>query len=179
MYCVFAVKESTDPFPPTASRMSVTVRAGEVTEVDLLLGYPTGIGLCLGAQDTIATPSGHVVVSQLHAGMIVWTLDPAGHRVAAPVQLVTHTPAPADHHVVRLMLLDGRLVEASPEHPTADGRRVGGLRVGDTLDGSPIVGVDRVPYIGDTWDLLPSGPTGVYWAGDIPLKSTLLQVPVG
>ena len=44
-YCVFAVKESTDPFPPTASRMDVAVRAGEVTKVDLVLGYPMGIGL--------------------------------------------------------------------------------------------------------------------------------------
>ena len=44
-YCVFAVKESTDPFPPTASQMYVTVRPGEVTKVDLVLGYPMGIGL--------------------------------------------------------------------------------------------------------------------------------------
>ena len=178
IYCVFAVKESTDPFPPTASRMSVTVRAGQVTEVDLLLGFPTGIGLCLAAQDTIATPSGQVVVSKWRAGMIVWTLDSAGHRVAAPVQLVTHTPAPAGHHVVRLMLADGRVVEASPAHPAADGRRVGGLNVGNSLDGSLIIQADRVPYVGDTWDLLPAGPTGVYWAGDIALKSTLLQLPL-
>jgi hypothetical protein len=173
-YCVFAVKESTDQFPPTASQMSVTVRAGAVTEVDLLLGVPMGIGICLAAQDTIATPSGQVVVSQLHEGMLVWTLDLAGHRVAAPIQLVTHTPAPAGHHVVRLMLADGRVVEASPAHPAADGRRVGGLNVGESLDGSVIVRVDQLPYLGDTWDLLPAGPTGVYWAGDIALKSTLL-----
>jgi hypothetical protein len=47
----------------------------------------------------------------------------------------------------------------------------------DTLDGSRVVRVDRVPYVGDTWDVLPAGMTRVYWAGDIPLKSTLLQTP--
>jgi hypothetical protein len=53
------------------------------------------------------------------------------------------------------------------------------LNVGETLDGSRIVRIDRVPYVGDTWDLLPAGPTGVYWAGSIRLKSTLLRSPIG
>lgn len=74
-----------------------------------------------------------------------------------------------------MTLADGRAVEASPGHPTADGRRVGDLNVGDALGGSRIVRVDRVAYLGDTWDVLPTGPTGVYWAGDILLKSTLLD----
>jgi hypothetical protein len=59
----------------------------------------------------------------------------------------------------------------------ADGPLVGLLNVGDTLDGSRVVRIDHVPYVGDTWDLLPGGPTGIYWAGSIALKSTLLRVP--
>jgi hypothetical protein len=173
-YCVFAVSDGPSVFPASANQ-SVTVRAGQVTEADLVLGVPYGI--CLAAQDMIATPSGQVLVSRLRAGMIVWTLDPAGQRVAAPLLLVIHTPAPPGHYVVRLTLVDGRVVEASPGHPTADGRLVGGLNVGDTVDGSPVVRVDRVPYVGDTWDLLPAGPTGVYWAGNIRLSSTLLRSP--
>src|SRR6202011_5140614 len=58
MYCVFAVKESTDPFPPTASRMDVAVRAGEVTKVDLVLGYPMGIGLSSRHPQSIRLPMG-------------------------------------------------------------------------------------------------------------------------
>jgi hypothetical protein len=174
-YCVSAFRYGSGAFPSTANQ-TVTVRQRQVTEADFVLGSPMGI--CLAAQDTIATPSGQVLVSQLHAGIIVWTLDAAGQRVPAPLLLVTHTAAPPAHHVVRLTLADGRVVEASPGHPTADGRRVGGVDVGDSLGGSLIVRVDRVPYVGETWDLLPAGPTGVYWAGGIPLKSTLLQIPV-
>jgi len=77
--------------------------------------------------------------------------------------------------MIRLTLADGRAVEASPGHPTADGRLVGDLNVGDSLGGTHIVRVDRVPYAGDTWDVLPAGPTGVYWAGGIALTSTLLN----
>jgi hypothetical protein len=175
-YCVFAFKDGTPDFPATANA-TVTVHSGEVAKVDLAIGVPYGI--CLAAQDMIATPSGQVLVSQLHAGMIVWTLDPAGQRVAAPLLLVSHTPAPPGHHVIRVTLADGRVVEASSGHPTADGRRVGELNVGDTLDGSQVVRIDRVPYVGDTWDLLPAGPTSVYWADGIRLKSTLPRSPVG
>jgi hypothetical protein len=104
--------------------------------------------------------------------MIVWTVDAAGHRVTAPVLLVSHRPAPR-HHVLRLVLSDGRAVAASAGHPTADGRHLGQLRPGDLLDGSHITAVQSVSYVGDTWDLLPAGPTGAYWADDILLGSTL------
>jgi hypothetical protein len=87
----------------------------------------------------------------------------------------SHNPAPGGHHVVQLVISDGRTVEASPGHPTADGRRVGELRPGDLLDGSRVKAVERVSYIGDTWDLLPAGPTGAYWADDVLLGSTLWE----
>ncbi len=173
-YCVAASVVS-GAFATSANQLSVLVRAGQVTTVDLTLGIPMGI--CLAAQDTIATPVGQIPVSQLHSGMIVWTLGPEGQRVTAPLLLVSHVPAPAGHHVVGLTLADGRTVEASPAHPTADGRLVGDLNVGDALGGSHIIRVDRLPYVGDTWDVLPAGPTGAYWADGIPLKSTLLQIP--
>ena len=38
-----------------------------------------------------------------------------------------------------------------------------------------VVSVDRVPYAGRTYDILPSGPTGVYWADGVPLRSTLAK----
>ena len=50
-YCIVASKEGSDPFPTTASQMSVTVRAGQVTTVDLTLGFPVGIGLSLAGHD--------------------------------------------------------------------------------------------------------------------------------
>jgi hypothetical protein len=134
---------------------------------------PGGCPICLAAGTSIDTPSGPVPVTRLSTGMLVWTLDAAGGRIAAPVLLVTHTPAPPGHQVVRLALIDGRVVEASPRHPTADGRRVGELKPGDWLDGSRVRSVALVPYTGDTWDLLPAGPTGVYWAGGVLLGSTL------
>jgi hypothetical protein len=70
-------------------------------------------------------------------------------------------------------LSDGRVVEASPGHPAADGRPVGELKPGDLLDGSHVTAVERIPYVGDTWDLLPDGQTGTYWANGVLLRSTL------
>ncbi len=68
----------------------------------------------------------------------------------------------------------GRELYASPGHRTADGRPLGALKTGDPLDGSTVALWELVPYAGSrTYDLLPAGPTGYYWADWIPLASTL------
>jgi hypothetical protein len=41
----------------------------------------------------------------------------------------------SSHHVVRVHASDGRVLELSPGHPTADGRTFADLRVGTHLDG--------------------------------------------
>ncbi len=135
---------------------------------------PPNCPICLARGTRIATPSGERTVEDLRIGDVVWTLDASGSRVAAPLILVGRTPVPPTHLVVRLELADGRVVRVSPGHPTADGRRVAGLRAGDLLDGARIVSADRVGYDGGaTYDVLPAGATGVYWANGIPLGSTL------
>jgi hypothetical protein len=82
--------------------------------------------------------------------------------------------APAGHLMVHVTLADGRELLVSPGHKTADGRQAGALKVDDPLDGSLIKLWELVPYSGDrTYDLLPAGPTGHYWANGILLSSTL------
>ena len=130
--------------------------------------------ICLSAGTLIETPDGTVPVERLRLGVPVWTLDAFGRRTAGTVIALGSTPAPAGHRVVRLVLEDGRTVTASPGHPTADGRLLGDLRVGDVLDWSQVTAADVVAYQGDeTLDLVVSGPTGLYLAGGIPLASTL------
>jgi hypothetical protein len=130
--------------------------------------------ICLAAGTLIDTPTGPVPVQDLHLGMPVWTLDKTGVRVARPLARLGHTVVPANHQVVHLVLDDGRALWVSPGHPTIDGRRVGQLQVGDLLDGGRLLAVDRVPYAGAaTYDLLPAGDTGFYWADGILLASTL------
>jgi hypothetical protein len=130
--------------------------------------------ICLAAGTLIDTPAGQTPVEKLQAGMMVWTLSSAGKRVAAPVIMVGKTIVPANHQILHLVLNDGRELWVSPGHPTMDGRRIGQLRVHDRLDGGSIQSVERVPYTGlATFDLLPSGATGFYWANGILVASTL------
>jgi hypothetical protein len=105
--------------------------------------------------------------------MAVWTEDDRGNRVRGMVVETRVTPIPLPLQAVRVTLSDGRAVTASPGHPTAEGRALGNYQVGDTLDGALIVAVEHVTYDGDTYDLLPSGEIGLYWANGILLKSTL------
>ena len=141
-----------------------------------LKGYQRPCPICLAEDTLIATPSGEVAVQNIGEGMTVWTADASGARVAAKILEVSRTPVPSTHRVVHLILEDGRELLVSPGHPTADGRTMGDLKSGDTIDGSRVITADLVPYSkGFTYDLLPAGATGFYWADGILIGSTLSQ----
>lgn len=131
--------------------------------------------ICLAGGTFIETPDGTVAVEELEEGMLVWTRDPDGLRKVVPVIRTAKTPVPPWHSLVHLRLADGREISASPGHPTPDNRTLGMLHAGDELDGAVVTGADSIMYGGGfTYDILPAGDTGSYWANGILLKSTLL-----
>lgn len=147
---------------------------GTITiEQQAVAGQPN-CPICLAVGTSIETPDGPIAVDRLRMGDPVWTLAEDGRRIAGVVIALGSTPAPVGHQVIRLLLADGRSVTASPGHPLADGRLLGDIHAGDVIDGSRVLAADDVPYSGaDTYDLVASGPTGVYLAGGIPLGTTL------
>jgi len=156
-----------------------TVRSdGVVTVASRTASGPPPCPICLAASMLIATPGGAKRVVDITAGMLVWTTDRDGKRIEARVVEVGNTQVPAGHMMVHLVLVDGRQLLASPGHGTGDGRALGSLAAGDQLDGSTIKLWELVPYSGDrTYDLLPAGATGTYWANGVLLSSTLSQDP--
>lgn len=143
-------------------------------------------GICISASDTatlcwkclsftskISTPIGDVAVTSLKVGDIIWTADATGNRVVRTLLKVSRIPA-INHRVVHLVLADGRTLDVSAPHPTADGRTVGDLKVGEAYDGSIVRSVVLKAYEGSaTYDILPAGETGYYWANGIVMGSTL------
>ncbi len=133
-----------------------------------------GCPICLSSEARIATPSGEVLVTELAVGDAVLTVDRNGEVVATTVEKTGNTAVPAAHQVVVLKLSDGRSLSVSSGHDTTDGRTVGELAVGDTYDGAEVIGVTRKRYLhSHTYDLLPAGETGFYYANGILLGSTL------
>lgn len=139
-----------------------------------LKGYIRTCPICLAKHTLIDTPQGAIPVEELRKGMPVWTITKSGERVSAVIIETAKPTVPRTHQVVHITLEDGRDVFASPGHPTTDGQTIGNLSVGDFLNGSRVVKAELVPYQkGNTYDILPSGETGFYWADDILLGSTL------
>jgi hypothetical protein len=146
---------------------------GSITVLNRTPSYAT-CPICLAAGTLIDTPAGPIAVQDLRLGMLVWTMDTAGERVVQPLIRIGKTVVPANHRVVHLVLGDGRELWVSPGHPTAEGPTVGQLQVGEAYAGGIILSADRVRYTGSaTYDLLPGGETGLYWANGILLASTL------
>lgn len=132
--------------------------------------------ICLAANTLIATPNGEIPVQELGKGMAIWTVNSHGARVGAVVSATIRREVPGLSTLVELALQDGRGLIVSPGHPLTDGRIVADLAPGDTVDGADVARLDRVPYQdGATYDILPSGDTGFYWANGILFKSTLAR----
>ncbi len=129
--------------------------------------------ICAAPDTPIATPDGDRPIASLAAGDPVYSVD-RDAIVVVPLLFVSHTPV-ALHHVVRVVLSDGAVLEMSPGHRTADGRRFAELTPGGLFDSQhTVVSVELVPYPYDaTYDALPASSTGTYFAAGALVASTL------
>ncbi len=128
--------------------------------------------VCASPDTPIATPDGERAIADIRVGDLVYSVD---HDAIRPV-LVTRVrrQAAQHHHVVRVITSDGRRLEISAPHPTADGRTFGDLRVGARLDGHLLEAVEVIDYAHDfTYDILPDSETGTYFAAGMQIGSTL------
>ena len=131
--------------------------------------------ICASPDTPIATPNGEQPIASLRAGDLVYSVDHDA-IVVVPLLKVEHTSV-AHHRVVRVALEDGRVLEISPGHPTADGRTFGDLLAGSQLDAEhAVLSAELVPYSYDaTFDILPASSTGTYYAAGALIGSTLFR----
>jgi hypothetical protein len=134
--------------------------------------YTPPCPVCASPDTPIATPLGERRIADLREGDLVYSVDRDAIR---PVMVVRTGRTPViNHKVVRVTTADGRSLEVSAGHPTADGRRFGDLRSGAQLDGQLIHRVEVVPYRhSETYDILPASDTGTYFAAGMLIGSTL------
>lgn len=143
-------------------------------QTDAIASKPRMCPICLASNTLIATPKGDVKVTDLKVGMTVWSPDAQGKKTVRIIIKLSKTLVPASHKVVHLVLSDARQVWVSPNHPLMNGQPVSTLHVSDLYDGASVVSSELVPYWDTaTYDILPDGDTGAYWADGILLKSTL------
>ena len=129
--------------------------------------------ICASPDTPIATPSGERTIGDLAVGDLVYSVD-RGAVTVVPIRQVGSTPA-SSHHVVRVTLRSGAVLEMSAGHPTGEGVPFGALRPGDAFDEiSHVRSVEVVRYPHDrTYDILPDSTSGTYFAAGAWVGSTL------
>jgi hypothetical protein len=140
---------------------------------------PTGCAACVCAAPTtpIATPTGDRPIADLKVGDLVYSID-RGSLAIVPIKLVHREPVTGAHRMVELRLAHGAPLRISPNHPTADGRRLGDLAAGDLVDGVRVLAARLVDYDQPfTYDILTASDSGTYFAGGALIGSTLAAPP--
>jgi hypothetical protein len=132
--------------------------------------------VCASPDTPVATPDGERPIADLRIGDLVYSVN-RGLVVTAAVVQINRVPAP-DHFVVRAVAESGAVLEMSPQHPTADRRTFGELRIGDLLGGVRIEALTVERYAHSyTHDILPASDTGAYFAAGVLVGSTLAIDP--
>ena len=169
----YTLSISTNGDEPNQTVTGTITFVGTVTEASRTQ-RPGGCPICLEAATRIATPTGDRPIANISAGDLVWTVDAPGHMIAAPVQHTVRRPTPGPHLMLQLVLADGRTLIAAGAHPDVHGHDLSELRVGLAYDGSTVASTAWVASTSiATYDILPSGLTGAYWANGILVGSTL------
>lgn len=131
-------------------------------------------GLCAHPDTPIATPEGERPIASLHVGDVVLSVDHGKVR-AVPILRVNRNPV-RNHHVVSVVLENGRVLHVSEGHPTADGHLFRDLVPGALMGDVHVVSLESIPYDADaTYDILPASDTGTYFAAGALIGSTLFK----
>jgi hypothetical protein len=134
--------------------------------------------VCASPDTPISTPEGERPIADIQVGDAVYSVDHDAIRPVLVTRIGRHRAE--NHHVVRVVTGDGRILEISAPHPTADGRSFGDLRPGGLLDGHAIESVDVIRYAHEyTYDILPASDTGTYFAAGMQIGSTLVRSDSG
>lgn len=142
--------------------------------IDQVIERPTDATcpVCLEGETRVRTPDGDRPIRLLRSGDAVLSVDARGRTIEVTIRTTVRRAVIGP--LVTFELADGRRLNVSAAHPLPDRRPVGVLAAGDILDGSAIVrrGTGEASG-GVTYDILPDGPTGLYWANGILLASTI------
>jgi hypothetical protein len=134
--------------------------------------------ICASPDTPISTPEGERPIADIQVGDLVYSVDHDAIRPVFVTRIGRHRAE--NHHVVRVVTADGRTLEISAPHPTADGRLFGDLRPGSLLDGHVLESVEVIPYAHEyTYDILPASDTGTYFAAGMQIGSTLARQDLG
>jgi hypothetical protein len=148
-------------------------KKGKLIRGKIWLNYKK-CGKCLPAGTLISCPRGEVEISKLKSGDSIYTSNEKKEKISTIIQATDSVSITRTHKMIKFILEDGRILLASAEHPSADYFPLDYLKIGDKLDGSVIIYKKAAACIySKTYDILPVGKTGTYWANGILIGSTL------
>ncbi|MCB0839978.1 MAG: hypothetical protein KDD99_25085 [Bacteroidetes bacterium] len=132
--------------------------------------------ICLHPQTMILTYEGEKEVQSISEGEYIWTLNECEEKELQPVIWTNQVKVPASHQLLDIAFENGQHLKVSPLHPDIQGNALKDLTIGSYLNGEKVVSIEMIPAnIPATWDILPAGATGAYFANGVAIGSTLKE----
>ncbi len=137
-------------------------------------GGPNPNQHCLPSYAMIDTPFGEKRVTELQVGDPIWSVDEFGIQKPAVILLTNKHAVSPTHQMLKTTFEDGRILTASPSHPLLNYQDFDSLVETEGYNNSYVTKIEKFNYKEEfTYDILPSGSTGTYWANKVLIGSTL------
>lgn len=130
---------------------------------------------CIVHNTLIKTQKGNVCIQDLKKNMKIWSKNRLGKLCLVKIREVKKYKITKPHVIITAQLSDGRFISATSNHPIMQNKTLSQYCLGEVLDGSIIVSYKYSLYTNYFYDILPLGESGIYYANNIPIVSTLFQ----
>ncbi len=142
---------------------------------------------CMPNTARILSSRGEIQIDNIQIGDSVYTFNYFHGKIMEPIIQVNKILVQKDYIMTKITLEDGRCIQASPKHPIPiekdylnssktqyEELLFSEIKIGDYVDNSRVSSIELVNYNGGfTYDILPAGESGYYWADGILVGSTL------
>ena len=144
---------------------------------------------CMPNTIRILTSQGEKQIDNIQIGDSVYTFNNNDGKILAPIIQVNKIPVHCGYTMIKITLENGKSIQASLNHPIPIERNYASssgnqyevllfsdIKKGDHIGNSIVVSIEFVNYNGGfTYDILPAGESGYYWADGVLVGSTLFQ----
>jgi hypothetical protein len=139
----------------------------------------------LSGETLITAHRGEIPISLLAHADSIYAGDRKGENAGfSPIRVFNKVQVSPYCEMICVKLADGRQLTCGAGHGNIIGavsiEYFGGLKVGDKLQGSKVISVERINYEGEyAYDVLPLGTNQYYWCAEYWANGIRVKSPMG
>ena len=128
---------------------------------------------CLVANTFVETGTGPIQIKDLQKNTKIWSLDPSGKKILSKIAKISKTLI-NNAQLINIEFDCGLSISATPNHQIYDKRLFSDIKINDVVYNNKVTNINSIVSDKEfVYDILPKNKSRVYFAGGIPVLSSI------